>query len=77
MDTILLQIKDDKAYKLIEDLEALDIVRVIQRGHAPNSRKVLNSRTAEFRGALKLSKEKFNDFEKHAQEIRDEWRENI
>jgi predicted membrane protein len=31
MDTILLQIKNEKAYKLIENLEALNIVKVIQK----------------------------------------------
>lgn len=31
MDTILLQVNNEKAYKLIEDLEALDIVKVLKK----------------------------------------------
>jgi hypothetical protein len=31
METVLLQINSDKAYKLIEDLEALNIVKVLKR----------------------------------------------
>jgi hypothetical protein len=33
MDTILLEIKNKKAYKLIENLEALNIVKVIQKAN--------------------------------------------
>ena len=39
MDTILLQIKNEKAYKLIENLEALNIVKVIQKAHVSKNRK--------------------------------------
>jgi hypothetical protein len=31
METISLQIENDKAYKLIEDLEDLDIVKVLKK----------------------------------------------
>jgi len=31
MDTILVQVNDKKAYGLIEDLEALDIIKVLER----------------------------------------------
>ena len=43
MDTILLQINNDKAYKLIEDLEALNIVKILEKG-----RKVMSSRKKRF-----------------------------
>jgi predicted aldo/keto reductase-like oxidoreductase len=39
MDTILLQIKNEKAYKLIENLEALNIVKVIQKAKNSKNRK--------------------------------------
>jgi|GEM_PF-715710 len=39
MDTILLQIKNEKAYKLIENLEALNIMKVIQKAHISKNRK--------------------------------------
>ena len=37
MDTILLQIKNDKAYQLIENLEALNIVKVLKKGKNTSS----------------------------------------
>lgn len=30
METVLIQINNDKAYKLLEDLEALDIIKVLK-----------------------------------------------
>ena len=36
MYTILLQIKNDKAYKLIENLEELNIVKVLKKGKNPS-----------------------------------------
>ncbi len=39
MDTILLQIKNEMAYKLIENLEALNIVKVIQKAQTTEKRK--------------------------------------
>jgi hypothetical protein len=77
MDTVLLQIKNNNAYKLIENLEALNIVKVLKKVQTTKSKKVVHSKTANFRGALKLSKEKLNDFQKHGKEIRKEWPENI
>lgn len=77
MDTILLQVKNDKAYRLIENLEELNIVKVLKRGKTSKRSKPVHSHTARFRGALMLSKGKFNDFQEHANEIRNEWPENI
>lgn len=77
MDTILLQVKNDEAYKLIENLEALNIVKVIRRVQASKSRRVQRSSTSGYRGALSLSKEKLNNFQRHAKKIRKEWPENI
>lgn len=74
---MLLEIKDNKAYKLIENLEALNVVRILEKSQIPKNKKIAHSKTANFRGALKLSKEKLNDFQKHATEIRKEWPENI
>lgn len=59
MDTILLQINNDKAYKLIEDLEALNSVKILEKGRkVMSSRKKKNLNPSEFEGAI--SKKKAN-----------------
>ena len=35
METVLLQIKNNKAYKLLEDLEDLDIITVLEKNSKP------------------------------------------
>ena len=42
METILLQVNSLKAYKLIEDLEALDIVKVLSKTKNANKKEKLN-----------------------------------
>jgi hypothetical protein len=50
METVLIQIKNQKAYKLLEELEALNILKVIRKGKsAPQklSAKYANSLPSE------------------------------
>lgn len=54
MDTVLLQIKNDKAYKLIQDLEALSIVKILGKDNKPKEN--LHKR---FRSFLNLTDEEF------------------
>jgi len=77
MDTYIIEITNSKAYKLLKDLEDLNIIKVLKKDRVKKTPEVATSSTADFRGALKLSKEKFEDFQRHAQEIRKEWPENI
>ncbi|MGF7079134.1 hypothetical protein [Mucilaginibacter sp. UYCu711] len=72
METILLQINDVKAYKLIEDLEALNVVKILEKDIQP--KKKLSER---FAGALKLSKEESENFQKAIIEGRNEWERDI
>ncbi|SFQ55343.1 hypothetical protein [Parafilimonas terrae] len=72
MDTILLQVNDEKAYRLIEDLEALNIIKVLKKNKAEKIPDDAGN-TARFRGALKLTPEQYNDFLKQTQEMRNEW----
>jgi hypothetical protein len=78
MNTYIIEVINNKAYKLLKDLEDLKIIKVLRKDRPKKkSQDVVHSRTAGFRGALKLSKDKLEDFQKHAQEIRNEWPENI
>jgi hypothetical protein len=72
MDTILLQINDDKAYKLIEGLEALNVVTILKKDIQP--KKKLSER---FAGALKLSKEESQKFQDAITQGRNEWERDI
>jgi len=72
METVLLQINSDKAYKLIEDLEALQIVKVLKK--TAHSEGKLSER---FAGALKLSDEEYNRFQESVIQSRNEWERGI
>ncbi len=73
MDTILLQITNQKAYKLIEDLEALNIVKVLKK----NDTTAKNKLSQKFAGALNLTDKQYQDFQYHVKEIRNEWERDI
>jgi hypothetical protein len=72
METVLLQINNNKAYKLIEDLEALDIVKVLKKNDVPKTK--LSSR---FAGALNLSDKEYNDIQNSLVQSRNEWERDI
>ena len=68
METILLQINNNKAYKLIEDLEALHIVKVLKK--SASSKIKLSEK---FAGSLNLSDEEYNNFQNSLTQARNEW----
>jgi len=65
METILLQINDHNAYKRIEDLEALHLVKVLKKDIQP--KKKLSER---FAGSLKLTTAQYNNFQNLISESR-------
>lgn len=72
METVLLQINDKNAYKLTENLEALDLVKVLEKNIEP--KKKLSER---FAGSIKLTDAEYNDFQNSITEGRNEWNRNI
>ena len=72
METILLQINNDKAYRLIEDLEALNIVKVLEK-FGQQKQKL----SARFAGSLNLSDKEYTDFQDALNQGRSEWEKNI
>jgi hypothetical protein len=72
METILLQINDDRAYKLIESLEALNVIKVLKKDSQP--KKKLSER---FAGALKLSAEESKKFQDAITQGRNEWERSV
>ena len=58
METVLLQIINKGAYKLIKDLQDLGLIRILEKNGSPKQK--LSER---FAGALKLSIEEYNSFQ--------------
>lgn len=72
METVLLQINNNKAYKLIEDLEAMHIVKVLKKSSAAKGK--LSDR---FAGSLNLTDEEYTNFQEEIKQGRDEWERGI
>jgi hypothetical protein len=72
METVLLQINNSKAYKLLEDLEAMHIIKVLKK--STESKEKLSSR---FAGSLNLSDDEYNDLQNSIKQGRNEWERDI
>ena len=72
MKTVTIQLNDDKALKLLENLEALRLIQIIREpasGQPGLSKK--------FAGALHLSDQQYNEFQQHLNQSRNEWERDI
>ena len=70
METVLIQINNSKAYRLLEDLEALDILKVLEKNEAPI--KKLSEIYRE-----KLSSKVAEELQVYVSKSRNEWESNI
>lgn len=81
METVLVQINNSKAYKLLEDLEELDILKVLNKSISSNTNSVgknennIKKTMADFSGML--SESAYKSLKEHAQVARKEWEKNI
>ena len=76
METILLQINNEKAYKLIEDLEALDIVKVLKKESCEDSDSPSHiAKPSEYAGTI--SKETAELMMADIEKNRNEWERNF
>ena len=73
MDTVLIEIKDDRAYQFLQSLEELNVIKVLNDEVKNNPKK----NASAFRGALQLTEEEHNSLMKHIETIRNEWESNI
>ena len=76
MEIIILQLNNNKAYKLIENLEALDIVKVLKREkqRTLDSSKKDKKKPSEYAGSI--SKETAKLMIRDIKISRDEWERN-
>ena len=79
METVLVQINNTKAYKLLEDLEDLDITKVLEKNGSVKKVKdkvaVKKNLPADYFGLLTF--EEGNKFETHINTVRKQWDKNI
>ncbi|HUH75424.1 MAG TPA: hypothetical protein VLZ75_13600 [Chitinophagales bacterium] len=66
METVLVQINNKKAYKLLEDLEDLNIITVLKKNKQPNQK--LSEKYAG-----KLPAEIAEELQNHVSQSREEW----
>lgn len=66
METVLIQINDKKAYKLLEDLEDLQVIKVLKKSNYEGQ-----SLSERFGG--KLSSEVAEDMQEYISRSRKEW----
>ncbi|MFN4146198.1 MAG: hypothetical protein ACK4GN_10275 [Runella sp.] len=66
METVLIQIKNDKAYRLLEDLEDLHIIKVLKKNIQPEQK--LSEKYAG-----KLPVEVADELQNYVNQSRDEW----
>jgi DNA-binding transcriptional regulator YhcF (GntR family) len=68
METVLIQINDNKAYRLLEDLEDLNIIKVLQKsGHGIDTEKL----SKKYSG--KLPSEVAEELQRYVTQSREEW----
>ena len=66
-NTMLIQVTNQKAQRLIYELEELQLIKVIKKNFAPVKAKLSD----KYKGVF--SKEDANSFDKHTQTMRKEW----
>jgi hypothetical protein len=71
METLLIQVTNQKALGLLHELEELNLIKVIKEEN--NSEAKLSER---FSGKLNLSDDEYNQFQKYIQDSRNEWHDH-
>jgi hypothetical protein len=75
METVLVQINNNKAYKLLEDLEDLDIIKVLSRDIGINEHLVGNKKPSDYFGTL--TEEEGKKMQTYVIQGRKEWERSI
>lgn len=71
METVLVEISNQKAYKLLEDLEALHILKVLKKSIEPSMTDPKEKKPTDFFGTLDIKEaEKMHE---HVLQSRSEW----
>ena len=71
MDTMLIQLTNQKAAKLIQDLEDLQIIKVLSKDASTEKL------SDKFRGSLNLTEQEYSHIQQQLTDMRNEWERNI
>lgn len=69
MQTVLIEITNSKALRLLCELEGLHLIRFLKNKEAANGQKLSD----RFAGKLNLSDKEYEDFQQYLQDVRNEW----
>ena len=71
MNTTLIEIKNDIAYSFLENMERMDIIRILQgKEKRAEGKEKLSKR---FAGVLHLSEQQYDEIQKQQIQMREEW----
>jgi hypothetical protein len=73
MQTIIVQITNNKALKLLQELEDLNLIRLLKKDVSPREEKLSD----KFAGKLNLTDKEYNDFQEYISHSRNEWDSNF
>ncbi len=73
MQTITIKIHNDKTLKLLEELEALNLIQIIKKSVSRNNQKL----SERFAGSLNLKDEEYHAFQQYLTQSREEWKRDI
>jgi hypothetical protein len=72
MDTMLIQLTNQKAIRLLHELEELHLIKVLEEKVEPKQKL-----SEKFAGSLNLTDQQYNDFQNYIIQSRNEWERDI
>jgi hypothetical protein len=73
MEIVTIQLTNNKAYKLLQELEELHIIRLLKKSTVQEEEKLSD----KFAGSLHLTDEQYNEFQQYLIRSRSEWERDI
>ena len=73
MQTVVVQITNNKALKLLQELEDLHLIKMLKKDILPQQEKLSD----KFGGKLNLTDKEYKDFQEYISRSRNEWDNNI
>jgi len=74
MNTALVEIKNNIAYDFLENMERMQIIRIVRQTPLQRGKQKLSKR---FAGALHLSDQQYEEMQNNLNQIRGEWERTI
>jgi hypothetical protein len=72
MDTVLIQLTNQKAIGLLHEMEELHLIKVLEENTQPKQKL-----SEKFAGSLNLTDQQYEDFQQYLTQSRKEWERGI